>query len=92
MSELERQILVFDQTNDKVLAAFDFEADAQKFATDHAERNIGVTVVIFEPKEAFRAAARVSKVFLEYPTRNDNADKMREEPPAPPSPFGTIEY
>lgn len=66
--EIERFWLVWDVTAGKVVGDFDSATLANKFASDKAGNDIGNTFIVFEPKEAYRAKATVSPVFLAWPS------------------------
>ena len=65
--EIERFAIVWNVKADKSAGEFGNIADAHKFARDEAAKDIGNTFIVFEPKEAFRASASVSPVYLSWP-------------------------
>lgn len=68
--------LVWDATEGAPIESFDDQDKAWKFAKQKAEERLGSTIVVLEPKEAWIAAAVVSKTYLSYPAR------AAEPPPA----------
>jgi hypothetical protein len=61
--------IVWNASRNEVVVVEDDVVSAFNIARGHAETAIGDTFVVLEPKEAFRASAHVSKVFLRYPVR-----------------------
>lgn len=61
--------LVWDATEGAPIESFDDSNKAWDFAKQKAEERLGSTIVVLEPKEAWVAAAVVSRTFLQYPER-----------------------
>jgi hypothetical protein len=87
MAEKARFYLVWDADDVRSVGLAEREDEAIVKARAWAEDNLGHTVIVFEPKEAFRSVPRTEKVYLSWPA----SDAVACEPPPPPSPTPPIE-
>ncbi len=69
----ERFWLVCNATTKIVESHHCSVADAENAAKQHALQAIGTTFVVMELHEAYVAAASVSRTFLEFPKRHEEA-------------------
>jgi hypothetical protein len=84
--------LIFDATADELVdVPHAFATDAMAAAQNIAIERIGHTIIVFEPKEAFRAAAVTNKVWLTYPERDQDRPKAQVEQPADDLPTSPVE-
>lgn len=81
IKEVERFLIVWDVTSGKAAGSFSSTSEASKFARVKAENNIGDTFIVFEPKEAYRASATVSNVYLSWPSTAPETDGIEQPTP-----------
>jgi len=74
--------LIYDATAGELIEReIPFATDAMAAAQTIAADRLGHTIIVFEPKEAFRSAAVTNKVWLDFPERDAPKD---DRPPATP--------
>lgn len=69
----ERFWLVCDATTKGVVSDHSSERDAENAARQSALQGIGTTFVVMQVHEAYVAAASVSRTYLDYPKRAEEA-------------------
>lgn len=82
MGEKDRFYVVWDADEGKPVDTKATHKQAADLARQTATDRLGSTIVVFEPKEAFRAEAVTDRVYLNWPT--DAAPAKTPTPPESP--------
>lgn len=83
MGEKDRFYVVWDADEGKPVDTTMHHKQAVDLASQTAKDRLGSTIVVFEPKEAFRAEAVTDRVYLNWPTVSAPAVTPPTEPTAP---------